>query len=144
MNIDSIIITAIGSITSFLAAQKWIFPMIVKCWEWLTNKKKEFDEQNVNASEELLDYKKSTVELQEKHFQVLLNQITALEEELMKYSDELKTLRTTILRLNARLYDKSLIIAELQKKSCCVENCPHRELCKNKLTEIDELNEDNL
>ena len=61
----------------------------------------------------------------------------------MKYSDELKTLRTTILRLNARLYDKSLIIAELQKKSCCVENCPHRELCKNKLAEIDELNENN-
>ena len=138
---DSIILASIGSIIAYLGAQKWIFPALVKCWEWLTNKKKDFDQKNFDGSKELVDYKKSVIETQEQQFQVLLNQITNLEEELTKYANELQTLRTTILRLNSRLYDKSLLIAELQKNSCCVEQCPHRELCKNNLNKIDDLDE---
>lgn len=139
---DSIILASIGSIITYLCAQKWIFPLIVKCLNFLTKKKKEFDKKNFDGSKELFNYKKNVIETQEQQFQVLLNQITNLEEELQKYANELERLRTTILRLNSKLYDKSLLIAELQKKSCCVESCPHRELCKNNLEEIDDLNED--
>lgn len=138
---DAYILTVIGSIISFMAAQKWIFPLIVKFWDWLVDKKKDFDDKNVDASNELLKYKQSTIETQEKQFQVLLNQITALEVELQKYADDLQKMRNTILRLNSRLYDKSLLIAELQRCSCCVENCPHRVLCKNNLDKINELDE---
>lgn len=138
---DGYILTVIGSIISFMAAQKWIFPLIVKFWDWLVDKKKDFDDKNVDASNELLKYKQSAIETQEKQFQVLLNQITALEVELQKYADDLQKMRNTILRLNSRLYDKSLLIAELQRCSCCVENCPHRELCKNNLEKINELDE---
>jgi septal ring factor EnvC (AmiA/AmiB activator) len=138
---DGYILTVIGSIISFMAAQKWIFPLIVKFWDWLVDKKKDFDDKNVDASNELLKYKQSAIETQEKQFQVLLNQITALEVELQKYADDLQKMRNTILRLNSRLYDKSLLIAELQKKSCCVEGCKHRELCKNNLDKINELDE---
>lgn len=139
---DSIILASIGSVITYLCAQKWIFPLIVKGWEWLKGEKKEFDKKNFDGSTELYNYKKNVIETQEQQFQVLLNQITQLEVELQKYSDDLQKMRNTILRLNSRLYDKSLLIADLQKKSCCVENCPHRELCKNKLEEIDDLNED--
>lgn len=138
---DSIILASIGSVITYLCAQKWIFPLIVKGWEWLKGEKKEFDKKNFDGSTELYNYKKNVIETQEQQFQVLLNQITQLEVELQKYSDDLQKMRNTILRLNSRLYDKSLLIADLQKKSCCVENCPHRELCKNKLEEIDDLNE---
>ena len=138
---DGYILTVIGSIISFMAAQKWIFPLIVKFWDWLVDEKKDFDDKNVDASNELLKYKQSAIETQEKQFQVLLNQITALEVELQKYADDLQKMRNTILRLNSRLYDKSLLIAELQRCSCCVENCPHRELCKNNLDKINELDE---
>lgn len=138
---DSIILASIGSVITYLCAQKWIFPLIVKGWEWLKGEKKEFDKKNFDGSNELYNYKKNVIETQEQQFQVLLNQITQLEVELQKYSDDLQKMRNTILRLNSRLYDKSLLIADLQKKSCCVENCPHRELCKNKLEEIDDLNE---
>lgn len=138
---DGYILTVIGSIISFMAAQKWIFPLIVKFWDWLIDKKKDFDDKNVDASNELLKYKQSAIETQEKQFQVLLNQITALEVELQKYADDLQKMRNTILRLNSRLYDKSLLIAELQRCSCCVENCPHRVLCKNNLDKINELDE---
>lgn len=135
---DSIILASIGSVITYLCAQKWIFPLIVKGWEWLKGEKKEFDKKNFDGSTELYNYKKNVIETQEQQFQVLLNQITQLEVELQKYSDDLQKMRNTILRLNSRLYDKSLLIADLQKKSCCVENCPHRELCKNKLEEIDD------
>ena len=138
---DSIILASIGSVITYLCAQKWIFPLIIKGWEWLKGEKKEFDKKNFDGSTELYNYKKNVIETQEQQFQVLLNQITQLEVELQKYSDDLQKMRNTILRLNSRLYDKSLLIADLQKKSCCVENCPHRELCKNKLEEIDDLNE---
>lgn len=138
---DSIILASIGSVITYLCAQKWIFPLIIKGWEWLKGEKKEFDKKNFDGSIELYNYKKNVIETQEQQFQVLLNQITQLEVELQKYSDDLQKMRNTILRLNSRLYDKSLLIADLQKKSCCVENCPHRELCKNKLEEIDDLNE---
>lgn len=138
---DSIIMASIGSIIAYLSAQKWIFPLIVKGWCWLKGEKKEFDRKNVDLSKDLVNYKKDVIETQEQQFQVLLNQITNLEEELEKYASQLERMRTTILRLNSKLYDKSLMIAELQKKSCCVESCPHRELCKNKLDEIDSLDE---
>mgnify|MGYP003288577720 CR=1 FL=1 len=138
---DGYILTVIGSIISFMAAQKWIFPLIIKFWDWMIDKKKDFDDKNVDASNELLKYKQSAIETQEKQFQVLLNQITALEVELQKYADDLQKMRNTILRLNSRLYDKSLLIAELQRCSCCVENCPHRVLCKNNLEKINELDE---
>lgn len=138
---DSYFLTVICSVASFIAAQRWVFPLIIKGWEWITDKKKEIDNENVDKSKEILKYKQTVIETQEQQFQVLLNQITALEVELQKYSDDLQKMRNTILRLNSRLYDKSLLIAELQKKSCCVEHCPHRELCKNNLSEIDDLDE---
>lgn len=138
---DSLILTGIGSIIAYLSAQKWIFPLIVKFWDWLKGEKKDFDKKNVDVSKDLVDFKMNTIEQQERQFQVLLNQITNLEEELQKYANQLEEMRTTILRLNSKLYDKSLLIAELQRKSCCVTDCPHRELCKNNLNKIDGLNE---
>lgn len=139
INLTEVIGTMLLTIIGYVSSQKWIFPFISKCWKWFINRKKEFDEQNVNVSEELLDYKKSNVELQDKTFQVLFKQIENLELELQRYASELEKLRSTILRLNSKLYDKSLLIAELQKKSCCLEDCPHRELCKNSLPQIDDL-----
>lgn len=138
---DSLILTAIGSIIAYFSAQRWIFPLLIRFWEWLTDKKKKFDDENVDKSREILDYKKSVIATQEQQFQVLLNQITALEIELQKYADDLQKMRNTILKLNSRLYDKSLLIAELQKKSCCVDNCHLRQLCENNLEKIDDLDE---
>ena len=141
METDSVILASIGSIIAYLGAQRWIFPLIGKLWCWIKGEKRDFDMKNFDGSRALVDYKKTVIETQEQQFQVLLNQITALEVELQKYANELQTLRNTILRLNSRLYDKSLLIAELQKNSCCVEGCPHRELCKNNLDKIDDFDE---
>ena len=79
---DSIFLTSIGTIIAYFSAQKWIFPLIVRCWEWLKGEKQEFDKKNFDGSNELFNYKKTVIETQEQQFQVLLNQITALEIEL--------------------------------------------------------------
>ena len=134
--VDSIILTSIGSIFTFICAQKWIFPLLGKLWTWMKDKKKELDEHNIDATESILEIKKGTIEVTEKQFEVLLNQISSLEEELQAYANELQKLRTTILRLNAKLYDKSLLLSRLQKKCCDREDCPNRIVCKNYLCEI--------
>lgn len=140
-NMNEIVLTSVGTMFAYLASKNYFIPWILKLWEWIKGEKKEFDKKNVDLSKDLVNYKKNVIETQEQQFQSLLNQITQLEEELQKYANELERMRTTILRLNSKLYDKSLMIADLQKKSCCVENCPHRELCKNNLDKIVELDE---
>jgi hypothetical protein len=98
METDSVILASIGSIIAYLGAQKWIFPLIGKFWCWIKGEKRDFDKKNFDGSKALVDYKKTVIETQEQQFQVLLNQITALEVELQKYSNELQTLRNTIFR----------------------------------------------
>ena len=57
MNVtDSIILTSIGSIIAYIASKKWILPILIQVWERRMGKKKEVDDKNVDASNELLKY----------------------------------------------------------------------------------------
>lgn len=131
------ILAIVGTLVTYITSEKFIIPKLIKIWEWIKNYKKEQDEKNINATNEILSIKKDTIEVTEKQFEVLLNQITSLEEELQQYAEELQKLRSTILKLNARLYEKSILITKLQKKCCEREDCPNRILCKNYLCELD-------
>lgn len=124
------ILTSIGSVGAWLLANYTIIPYITDWWRGL---KKEKKQEKIDAANEVLEIKDAAMEVSEKQFTVLLNQITSLEEELQNYAAELQKLRTTILRLNAKLYDKSLLITELQKKCCEDMECPNRKHCKNYL-----------
>lgn len=126
------IITAVGTLISYLLAQKFFFPLIAELWQHLKGIK-----------EAKVDIKKTELNYNEQQFQILLNQITSLEEELKVYSKELQKLRMTVLDLNSKLYNKQVIIMDLQKKCCNRENCPSRIACKNYMCEIVEDYEDN-
>lgn len=139
-NTFEIIGVAIASIATFLGGQKWIWPLIVKWWDWF----KDREEKQLDTLEEIQSIKMNETAYYEKTFQTLLNQITSLEEELQSYASELERLRNTILRLNAKLYDKSLLISQLQSKCCAREDCPHRIACKNYCEEIIEKNEESI
>lgn len=134
------IITAVGSLLAYIWANRTLIPAILDWWKEYKEKRKQ---NNIDSIEEINDYKSNVVDLSEKQFSVLLNQITALETELQQYAEELQKLRTTILRLNAKLYDKSLLITELQKKCCERENCHHRIACKNYLCDLIENEDEN-
>lgn len=127
----------IATLVTYLCSQKWIFPLIVKGWNWL----KDREEKQIDTLEEIQSIKMNETAYYEKTFQTLLNQITSLEEELQSYASELERLRNTILRLNSKLYDKSLLISQLQTKCCERIDCPHRIACKNYCEEIIKENE---
>ena len=130
---DSIILASIGSIITFITAQKWIFPLFIKLWDWMINKKKDFDQKNIDVTDEIHKIRMNENEYYEETFNTLLGQIEKLEDELKSYSNELTKLRNEILQLNAKLYNKSIIILDLQKKCCLNENCKMRVCCENKI-----------
>ena len=130
---DSIILASIGSIIAFIASKKWIFPLFIKLWDWIINKKKDFDQKNLDVTDEIHKIRMNENEYYEETFNTLLGQIEKLEDELKLYSNELTKLRNEILQLNAKLYNKSIIILDLQKKCCLNENCKMRVCCENKI-----------
>lgn len=137
------VLTALGTIIGYFVTQKFFFPQIVNLWNWITNVKRNIEDRTIDTLEEIHKVKVNETEHYEKTFNTLLDQIQALEEELKTYSKELQKLRSTILSLNAKLYDKQLIIGELQRLCCANENCPNRVACKNYMCEIDLTNETN-
>ena len=133
---DNIIITSIGTLVSYLLAQKWIFPLFVKLWEWLRNKKNDLDKKQLDVVDEIHKVRMNENEYYEETFNTLLGQIERLEGELKSYAEELSTLRNEILMLNSKLYRKSVIILDLQKRCCLNEQCKHRVCCENKIDNL--------
>ena len=137
--ITNYILTVIFSVGAWLLANYTVLPYIIDWWRGI---KKEKKQEKIDSATEVLEIKDTAMEVSEKQFTILLNQITALETELQQYAAELQKLRSTILRLNAKLYDKSLLITELQKKCCEDMECKHRIHCKNYLCDLAENGDD--
>ena len=133
-NTFEIIGVAIASIATFLGGQKWIWPLIVKCWNWFKSR----EEKQIDTLEEINQLKMTENDYYAKTFETLLNQIQSLEEELNAYATELEKLRNTILRLNSKLYKKSMTIAQMQPMCCAREDCQMRIYCQNFIENIEE------
>lgn len=130
---------AIISIITFICGQKWIWPLIVKGYNWF----KDREDKQIDTLEEIQSIKMNETAYYEKTFQTLLNQIQSLELELNSYATELEKLRNTILRLNSKLYKKSLTIAQMQPLCCAREDCGMRIFCQNYIENIEENGESN-
>lgn len=133
----------IYSVLAFFVGKEFFLPQLNKLYKWLKNEKNETEDRTLDVGQEISKLKLTEVERYEKTFETLLNQVEDLEQQLKDYSKELQELRTTILKLNAKLYQKSLVISDLQKKCCERENCPDRISCKhNYLCEMIDKEED--
>ena len=137
MNIVDVILASLGSIVAYVLSKEFFLPQIVKLINWMRTEKEHSEDRTLQLGEEVHKMKMKDVEYYEKTFETLLNQIGDLENQLNSYSKELQELRTTILKLNSKLYQKSLIISDLQKK-CCenAETCKSRVICKNYFCEV--------
>ena len=131
MNIVDVILASLGSIVAYVLSKEFFLPQIVKLINWMRTEKEHSEDRTLQLGEEVHKMKMKDVEYYEKTFETLLNQIGDLENQLNSYSKELQELRTTILKLNSKLYQKSLVISDLQKKCCERENCPDRISCKH-------------
>ena len=142
MNIVDVILASLGSIVAYVLSKEFFIPQIVKLINWMRSEKECSEDRTLDVGQEISKLKLTEVERYEKTFETLLNQIEDLEQQLQSYSKELQELRTTILKLNAKLYHKSLVISDLQKMCCSRENCPQRVSCKNYLCDVIDEEED--
>lgn len=143
MELVDVLLASFGSIVAFVLSKEFFLPQIVKLINWMRSEKEHFEDRSLDVGQEISKLKLTEVERYEKTFETLLNQVEDLEQQLNSYSKELQELRNTILKLNSKLYQKSLIISDLQNKCCERENCPQRISCKNYLCDvIDEEEED--
>lgn len=142
MNIVDVILASLGSIVAYVLSKEFFIPQIVKLINWIRLEKEHSEDRSIDVGNEISKLKLTEVERYEKTFETLLNQIEDLEQQLQSYSKELQELRTTILKLNAKLYQKSLVISDLQKMCCSRENCQQRISCKNYLCDVIDEEED--
>lgn len=136
MNIVDVILASLGSIVAYVLSKEFFVPQIVKLINWMRSEKEHSEDRSLDVGQEISKLKLTEVERYEKTFETLLNQVEDLEQQLNSYSKELQELRNTILKLNSKLYQKSLIISDLQNKCCERENCPQRISCKNYLCDV--------
>lgn len=136
MNIVDVILASLGSIVAYILSKEFFLPQIVKLINWMRSEKEHSEDRSIDVGNEISKLKLTEVERYEKTFETLLNQVEDLEQQLNSYSKELQELRNTILKLNSKLYQKSLIISDLQNKCCERENCPQRISCKNYLCDV--------
>ena len=136
MDVLELILASVGSIVAFVISKEFFIPQIAKLISWMRDEKEHSENRSIDVGNEISKLKLTEVERYEKTFETLLNQIEDLEQQLQSYSKELQELRSTILKLNAKLYQKSLVISELQKKCCNREDCPDRLICKNFLCDV--------
>ena len=109
MNILQLILASAGSIVAFVLSKEFFIPQIVRLINWMKSEKEHSEDRSIDVGEEISKLKLTEVERYEKTFETLLNQIEDLEQQLKDYSKELQELRNTILKLNAKLYHKSLL-----------------------------------
>ena len=129
----------IYSILAFLVGKEFFLPQLNKLYKWLKNEKNETEDRTFQVGEEVHKMKMNEVEYYEETFNTLLGQINSLEDQLNEYSKELSALRSEILQLNAKLYNKAMVIVELQKICCAkAETCPDREFCENSIKKLNE------
>ena len=143
MNILQLILASFGSIVAFILSKEFFIPQIVKLINWMRSEKEHSEDRSLDVGEEISRLKLTEVQRYEKTFETLLNQIEDLEQQLKDYSKELQELRNTILKLNSKLYHKSLLISDLQKKCCNRDDCPDRIVCKDYLCDVIEKEEEN-
>ena len=136
MNIVDVILASLGSIVAYVLSKEFFLPQIVKLISWMREEKEHSEDRSLDVGNEISKLKLTEVERYEKTFETLLNQVEDLEQQLKDYSKELQELRNTILKLNAKLYQKSLVISDLQKMCCARENCQERISCRNYLCDV--------
>lgn len=133
---NEIVLTSVGTLFAYIASKDYFIPWIVKLWEWIRKKKNDLDKKQLDVVDEIHKVRMNENEYYEETFNTLLGQIERLEGELKNYAEELSTLRNEILMLNSKLYKKSMIILDLQKRCCLNEHCKERVCCENKIEKL--------
>lgn len=128
--------TIASSIVGWIAANKWLFPLIKEWWNKRKEDAKEQDERDINVRKGLLEIDNSTDDLYKSRVEWCLNQITVLEgkldskqKEINDFMKELDNLRGIIVNLQNQIMNNKLEINKLQGYCCKNLECKYRIKC---------------
>ena len=128
--------TIASSIAGWIAANKWLFPLIKEWWTKRKEDAKEQDERDINVRKGLLEIDNSTDDLYKNRVEWCLNQITVLEgkldakqKEIDGFMKELDDLRNVIVNLQNQIMNNKLEINKLQGYCCKNLDCQFRVKC---------------
>lgn len=131
-----LIITGLSSVVSWLAAKKWLFPLIKEWWTKRKEDAKIQDERDLNVRKELVEIDNSTDDLYKSRVEWCLSQITILEgkldskqKEINDFMKELDNLRGIIVNLQNQIMNNKLEINKLQGYCCKNLECKYRIKC---------------
>ncbi len=123
------IITALGSIVTFLAGQKWLLPWAGKLLKYRHNK----DNDTLDINKKLIDVEKNNNELYQNQITFFVKQVEALQKQLTEKQKELDTLSKAINTLKNQLIeaqnmlnDKDKQIIRLKEFYCANMDCQTR------------------
>jgi len=123
------IITALGSVATFLAGQKWLFPLITKLLKYKHDK----DNETLDINKKLIDVEKNNNELYQNQITFFVKQVEALQKQLTEKQKELDTLSKAINTLKNQLIeaqnmlnDKDKQIIKLKEFYCGNTECANR------------------
>lgn len=131
-----LIITGLSSVVSWLAAKKWLFPLIKEWWNKRKEDAKIQDERDLNVRKELIEIDSNTDDLYKSRVEWCLSQITILEgkldskqKEINDFMKELDNLRGIIVNLQNQIMNNKLEINKLQGYCCKNLECKYRIKC---------------
>ncbi len=132
------LITIGGTIISWIAGKKYLFPYIKQAYDWIRNYKRERDRENIDSSKELLEIKEQANDIYENQLNFCMKQISDLQDtitgkqkELNDYIDQLSQLRGKIVELQKELYQYQMKNSQLCAMYCSNSECKFRQYYKD-------------
>lgn len=130
------LIAGLSSVVGWIAANKWLFPLIKEWWTKRKEDAKIQDERDINVRKELIEIDSNTDDLYKSRVEWCLSQITVLEgkldskqKEINDFMKELDNLRGIIVNLQNQIMNNKLEINKLQGYCCKNLDCPYRIKC---------------
>lgn len=127
------LITAGTSITTWILSKEYLFPYIVKAYEWIIGKKREKDKENIDSSKELLEIRDKANDVYENQLEFCMKQIGELQTrltekqyELNDYINQLAELRSKIVDMQKQLYESQIKNNKLSSLCCSNLGCKYR------------------
>jgi len=129
------IYTIIGTLATYITANKWIVPLIVNQWNTHKERKSTKDKQTLDVNKELLTNKEIGNDVYENQILFLVGQIDVLQNKLIDkqkeidgFSKELTDLRKKVMELQSSLFNSKLIINKLNSLGCGNMDCKFRQI----------------
>lgn len=126
------------SFFSFLAANKWIVPIVENYLKKKKEDKIEDDKHKIDIGQEIFETKEAAAKTYQQQLDFQLSHIENLQKIITKYQNDLKDvydqvdkLQDMITELKKIVMENKITINNLKLSCCVVQNCALRQKCSD-------------